>query len=423
MTDFKTITFSNRTLTVPRHCEIPVIPGDGVGKEIWEVTEHVIDVVLKHAYKGLKSIQWRRCLAGLDAYEQTGEYLPSETLDCIKTHLVALKGPLMTPVGKGIRSLNVYLRKEFDLYACVRPIIYFQGLVSPVTHPSDVDMVIFRENTEDIYAGIEWDYTDPKCRQLKDFLVQTLGSNAIPFDETASIGIKPISKQGTQRLVAAAIRYALKTGRSHVSLVHKGNIMKFTEGRFRDWGYECARQQFGDQVVCYSDVQEQMKTRGYSFMDMIADLNSQGKVFISDIIADNFFQQALLNPSQFSVVACPNLNGDFVSDALAAQVGGLGLAPGANINYENGYAIFEATHGTAPDIVGQGKANPTAMLLSAYLLFVYLKWDDAATLLMSSLKALFRDGYVTSDLYTTGDRHVLTTDSFGEQLCRHIQSN
>lgn len=420
MTEFKKLKFENQTLVVPSCCTIPVIPGDGIGPEVWEATQHVIDHLLETVYLGQKKIEWKLCLAGEDAYKKTGTYLPAETLDIISDHLVTVKGPLMTPVGKGIRSLNVHLRKEFDLYACVRPIIWFPGVKSPVNRPDQVDMVIFRENTEDIYAGIEWDYEDPDCDLLKQFLTKKLGVKQIPFEETASIGIKPISKQGTQRLVHAAIDYAIAHNRSSVTLVHKGNIMKFTEGKFRDWGYEIARQSFGDKVVCDSDIEQILSKKNITKQEFINQIKAEGKIYINDCIADNFFQQALINPAQFSVVASPNLNGDFISDALAAQVGGLGLSPGANINYENGHAIFEATHGSAPDIAGKGMANPTAMLLSVRMLLVYLKWDTAANSLREAIKTMFKEGYVTADLSDKTQSKSLSTSEFAKKCCEFI---
>ena len=417
---FDTLKFKNQDLVVPRFCRIPVIPGDGIGPEIWNATERVIDHLIDTVYAGQKKIDWKVCLAGEAAFKKTGHYLPEETLNTISDHLVTVKGPLTTPVGKGIRSLNVHLRKQFDLYACVRPIIWFPGVKSPVQRPDQVDMVIFRENTEDIYVGIEWDYYDPDCDRLKDFLADKLNVHTIPFEQTASLGIKPISKDGTQRLVHSAIDYAIAHKRSYVTLVHKGNIMKFTEGRFRDWGYEIGRRSFGDKVLCDPDIDAISKKRNISRNDCIEQAVAEGKIYLNDCIADNFFQQALINPAQFSVVACPNLNGDFISDALAAQVGGLGLSPGANINYENGHAIFEATHGSAPDIVGTGQANPTAMLLSVRMLLLYMKWDTAANILREAIKRMFREGHVTADLNDQQKKKPLSTDEFAKKCCDFI---
>ena len=415
------IRFNNRSLQVPHHCQIPVIPGDGIGPEIWKSTKTVIDTLLKRVYDGKKHIEWLECLAGQDAFQKTGKYIPPQTSRYIHDHLVALKGPLMTPVGGDLRSLNVRLRKEFDLYACIRPIMWFPGLVSPVKTPENVSMVIFRENTEDIYVGIEWDYSDPKCKKLKSFLKSKLKTSHIPFDETASIGIKPISKQGSQRLVHAAIDYAFETKRSIVTLVHKGNIMKYTEGKFRDWGYEIAKEAFGDHVVTEFDLIDlQKKHPTLNKQEILQQAFQQGKVYVNDCIADNFFQQALLNPSQFSVIASPNLNGDYISDALAAQVGGLGVAPGANINYENGHAIFEPTHGTAPQLANKNIANPTAMILSARLMFIYLKWDAAAATLLEVLQDAFKIGIMTHDLASQKNQPGLSTSEFTEKLCTLI---
>ena len=421
MSKYSVIKYENQSLVVPHFVSIPVLPGDGIGPEVWDATKQVVDHLLDTIYAGQRHINWVECMAGQTAFKKTGQYLPDETLETIVNHLVAVKGPLMTPVGGGIRSLNVHLRKQFDLYACVRPVFWFPGVQSPVRRPDQVDMVIFRENTEDIYVGIEWDHDDPNCNQLKTFLKDSLSVDSIPFESTASIGIKPISRQGTQRLVHAAIEYAIDHKRQYVTLVHKGNIMKFTEGRFRDWGYEIARQSFGDQVICDTDIDLLVERKKGSKKQLIKQALAAGKIYVNDCIADNFFQQALLNPSQFSVVACPNLNGDFISDALAAQVGGLGLSPGANINYQNGHAIFEATHGSAPDIAGKGMANPTAMLLSVRMLLLYMKWDSAAILLKKAIKQMFKEGYVTADLQTSDQKKSLSTAEFVSKLCDFIR--
>lgn len=362
----------------------PFIEGDGIGQDIWKNARAVFDAAVAKAYHGQKTIQWLEVLAGQKAHKTTGQWLPDDTLEAIKEYLVAIKGPLETPVGGGIRSLNVTLRQELDLYACVRPVRYFQGIESPLKEPEKINITIFRENTEDIYAGIEWQAGSSEVKQVIAFLQKNMGVNKIRFPESSSIGIKPISKEGSERLIRSTIEYALTNNLAKVTLVHKGNIQKFTEGGFRKWGYELAQREYADELA-------------------------SGKLVINDIIADNFLQQILLNPEAFDVVALTNLNGDYASDALASQVGGIGISPGANINYSTGHAIFEATHGTAPDIAGQDKANPCSLLLSGCMLFDYIGWTEVARRITTAIEKTLAQGYVTADLahgkpaYSTSD--------------------
>ena len=378
------ITLENGRLSVPNHPVIPFIEGDGIGQDIWKNARAVFDAAVAKAYHGQKTIQWLEVLAGQKAHKTTGQWLPDDTLEAIKEYLVAIKGPLETPVGGGIRSLNVTLRQELDLYACVRPVRYFQGIESPLKEPEKINITIFRENTEDIYAGIEWQAGSSEAKQVIAFLQKKMGVNKIRFPESSSIGIKPISKEGSERLIRSTIEYALTNNLAKVTLVHKGNIQKFTEGGFRKWGYALAQREYADELA-------------------------SGKLVINDIIADNFLQQILLNPEAFDVVALTNLNGDYASDALAAQVGGIGISPGANINYSTGHAIFEATHGTAPDIAGQDKANPCSLLLSGCMLFDYIGWTEVARRITTAIEKTLAQGYVTADLahgkpaYSTSD--------------------
>lgn len=378
------ITLENGQLAVSNHPIIPFIEGDGVGRDIWKNARAVFDAAVEKAYQGEKKVAWHELLAGKKAHEVTGEWLPKETLDTIKEDLIAIKGPLETPVGGGIRSLNVTLRQELDLYACVRPVRYFKGIESPLKEPEKTSITIFRENTEDIYAGIEWEAGTAEVKKVIEFLQNEMSVKKIRFPETSSIGIKPISKEGSERLIRSAIEYALTNGLTHVTIVHKGNIQKFTEGGFRKWGYELAEREYADELA-------------------------NGKLIINDIIADNFLQQILLNPEKFDVVALTNLNGDYASDALAAQVGGIGISPSANINYVTGHAIFEATHGTAPDIAGKDIANPCSVLLSGCMLFDYIGWTEVASLITKAIETTFAKGQFTADLaqgkqaYSTSD--------------------
>ncbi|OCC14392.1 Isocitrate dehydrogenase [NADP] [Dissulfuribacter thermophilus] len=377
------ITLNNDgSIVCPDNPIIPFIEGDGIGPDIWRATQMVIDAAVEKAYGGKRKIQWLEIYAGEKAKDKTGEWLPKETLDAIKEYVVAIKGPLTTPVGEGIRSLNVTLRQELDLYACVRPVRYFKGVPSPVKHPEAVDMVIFRENTEDVYAGIEWPQGSDEAKKVIEFLKDTMRANV---REDSGIGIKPISIFGTKRLVRKAINYALSNGRKSVTLVHKGNIMKYTEGAFRNWGYELAKEEFADTVITEQDLWEKF------------DGNlPEGKIVIKDRIADAMFQQILLRPREYDVLAMPNLNGDYMSDALAAQVGGLGMAPGANIG--DGYALFEATHGTAPKYTGLDKVNPGSLILSGAMMLEYLGWTEARDLVHNALEAAIAKKRVTYDL-------------------------
>jgi isocitrate dehydrogenase len=374
------ITMAGGALTVPDHPVIPFIEGDGTGPDIWRASQLVFDAAVQKAYGGRRTIQWLEVLAGEKSKEKQDNWLPDETLESIHTHLVAIKGPLTTPVGGGFRSLNVALRQQLDLYACVRPVRYFTGVPSPVKRPEDVNMVIFRENTEDIYAGIEWAEGTPEVKKVIAFLREQMGVKKIRFPETSGIGIKPMSAEGTNRLVRSAISYAIEHGFTSVTLVHKGNIQKYTEGAFRDWGYELAKTEFGGVEI-----------------DGGPWLKLPNGIVIKDSIADAFLQQILTRPKEYGVIATPNLNGDYISDALAAQVGGIGIAPGANINYVTGHAIFEATHGTAPKYANQDKVNPGSVILSGEMMFRYMGWNEAADLVIASLEKTIAQKRVTYD--------------------------
>jgi len=367
------ITKTNGKLNVPDIVVIPFIEGDGVGAEITPVCQAVVNGAVAKAYGGRRLIEWKEVLAGGKAHELTGEWLPQATLDAFKEYIVGIKGPLMTPVGGGIRSLNVALRQTLDLYVCLRPVRWFHGIESPVKHPEKVDMCIFRENTEDIYAGIEWEAGTPDAKKFYKFIHEEMGVTKVRFPETSSFGVKPVSKEGSERLIRSAIEYALDHNLPKVTLVHKGNIMKFTEGGFKKWGYELAEREFGDAL-------------------------KSGRIVIDDCICDAFLQNTLLKPQEYSVIATMNLNGDYISDQLAAMVGGIGIAPGANINYITGHAIFEATHGIAPDIAGKDIVNPCSMILSAVMMLDYMGWKEAGQLITHTLEKLFTEGYATNDL-------------------------
>ena len=388
----ETLSATNGVVNTPTNPTLLFIEGDGIGKDIWATAQRVFDAAVSKAYDGARAVDWREVLAGEKAFNLTGEWLPAATVDSIREHLVAIKGPLGTPTGEGHRSLNVTMRQELDLYACVRPVRYFPGTPSPVKEPEKVNLTIFRENTEDIYAGIEWNAGSEGVEKVVNFLIGEMGVTAIRFPETSSIGIKPISIQGSKRLIRAAFDHALSHGLTTVTIVHKGNIQKFTEGGFRKWGYELAAQEYA------------------------ADLAS-GKLVVNDIIADNFLQQVLLRPEQFEVVALTNLNGDYASDAVAAQVGGIGIAPGANINYATGHAIFEATHGTAPDIAGKDLANPCSVLLSGAMMFDYIGWGEAAALITKAIEDTIAAKTVTGDFARLmDDATKVGTAEFGELL-------
>ncbi|PLR68385.1 MULTISPECIES: NADP-dependent isocitrate dehydrogenase [Bacillaceae] len=398
MTQGQKITVTDGVLNVPNNPVIPFIEGDGIGPDIWAAASRVLEAAVEKAYNGEKQISWKEVLAGEKAFNQTGEWLPEETLDVIREYFIAIKGPLTTPVGGGIRSLNVALRQELDLFTCLRPVRYFNGVPSPIKRPEDTDMVIFRENTEDIYAGIEYAKGSVEVEKLINFLKNELGVNKIRFPETSGIGIKPVSEEGTQRLVRAAINYAIKEGRKSVTLVHKGNIMKYTEGAFKNWGYELAEKEFGDQVFTWAEYDRIVEKDGKDAANKAQqDAENAGKIIVKDSIADIFLQQILTRPREFDVVATMNLNGDYISDALAAQVGGIGIAPGANINYETGHAIFEATHGTAPKYAGLDKVNPSSVILSGVLMLEHLGWNEAAKLVVDAMEKSISDKVVTYD--------------------------
>jgi len=417
------ITVTNGVLNVPNNPIIPFIEGDGIGPDIWAASERVLNAAVEKAYKGERKLVWKEVLAGEKAFNQTGEWLPKETLDVINEYLIAIKGPLTTPVGGGIRSLNVALRQELDLFVCLRPVRWFEGVPSPVKRPQDTDMVIFRENTEDIYAGIEYEKGTEAAKKVIDFLQNEMGVKKIRFPETSGIGIKPVSEEGTTRLVRAAINYAIKEGRKSVTLVHKGNIMKFTEGAFKNWGYELAEKEFGDKVFTWVQYDRIKDEQGSDAANKAqADAEASGKIIVKDAIADIFLQQILTRPREFDVVATMNLNGDFISDALAAQVGGIGIAPGANINYETGHAIFEATHGTAPKYAGLDKVNPSSVILSGVLLLEHLGWTEAATMVIKSVEKTIASKVVTYDFARLMDGATeVKTSEFGDELIKNME--
>ena len=381
---------------VPSTVTIPFIEGDGVGAEITPVMQQVVDAAVEKAYKGNRKIEWLEVLAGGKAHDNTGQWLPSETIDAFRNYIVGIKGPLMTPVGGGIRSLNVALRQTLDLYVCQRPVRYFKGIVSPVKHPELVDMVVFRENTEDIYAGIEWEAGSADAKRFYECLHDEMKVTKVRFPETSGFGVKPVSKEGSERLIDAAIKFAIQHHRPTVTLVHKGNIMKYTEGGFKKWGYELAEREYGKYL-------------------------SSGELTVNDCICDAFLQNALLKPQNYSVIATMNLNGDYVSDMLAAQVGGIGIAPGANINYQTGHAIFEATHGVAPDIAGTDKVNPSSIILSAVMMLDYLGWSEAGELITEAMEQLFQQSIATIDLARMmPNGKALGTKAFGDSIITNI---
>ena len=422
MTQGQKITVTNGVLNVPNNPVVPFIEGDGIGPDIWAAAVRVLDAAVEKAYNGEKKIEWKEVLAGEKAFNQTGEWLPQETLDVINEYLIAIKGPLTTPIGGGIRSLNVALRQTLDLYVCLRPVRYFDGVPSPVKRPEDVDMVIFRENTEDIYAGIEYATGTEENKKLIDFLQNELGVNKIRFPETSGIGIKPVSEEGTKRLVRAALNYAIKEGRKSLTLVHKGNIMKFTEGAFKKWGYELAETEFADKVFTWNQYDQIKEAEGTEAANKAqAAAEAEGKIIVKDSIADIFLQQILTRPKEFDVVATMNLNGDYISDALAAQVGGIGIAPGANINYVTGHAIFEATHGTAPKYAGLDKVNPSSVLLSGVLLLEHLGWNEAANSITASVEKTIASKVVTYDFARLMDGATeVKCSEFADELIKNL---
>lgn len=418
----ETIKLVNGKLVVPDNPVIPFIEGDGTGPDIWRASVRVFDAVVKAAYRGKKKILWKEVLAGEKAFRETGKWLPEETLESFRYNLVGIKGPLTTPVGGGMRSLNVAMRQELDLYTCYRPVRYFNGVPSPVKNPENVNMHIFRENTEDIYAGIEYMNGEPETEKLKKFLINELGVTSIRFPESSSLGIKPVSVEGTERLVRQAVKFAIERKLPSVTLVHKGNIMKYTEGAFMKWGYALAEREFGNNVFTWKQYKTISEKHGEdSALKSLKTAETEGKVIIKDVIADAFLQQILTRPSDYSVIATLNLNGDYISDALAAIVGGIGIAPGANINFETGHAVFEATHGTAPKYAGQDKVNPGSVILSGALMFDYIGWAEAAGKIYKAMEMTIRSKKVTYDFHRLMEKAtLLKTSEFADALITNI---
>lgn len=421
-TEGEKITIKDSVLQVPNNPIIPFIEGDGTGRDIWRASKRVLDAAVEKAYKGEKKIAWYEVYAGEKAFNKFNSWLPNDTLTAIREYIVAIKGPLTTPIGGGIRSLNVALRQELDLYVCLRPVRYFNGVPSPVKRPDLVDMVIFRENTEDIYAGIEYKEGTAEVKKVIEFLQKEMGVNKIRFPETSGIGIKPVSKEGSSRLIRAAIEYALQHGRKSVTLVHKGNIMKFTEGAFKNWGYELAEQEFGDKVFTWAEydrIKEEKGTDAANEAQKAAE--AAGKIIVKDAIADIALQQVLTRPTDFDVIATLNLNGDYLSDALAAQVGGIGIAPGANINYVTGHAIFEATHGTAPKYADKDVVNPGSVILSGVMMLEHLGWQEAANLIYKGMETAINNKTVTYDFarLMEGATEVKCSE-FADEIIKHL---
>lgn len=416
------IRLKNNKLIIPDTPVIPFIEGDGTGPDIWAASVKVFDASVEKAYGGRRRIIWKEVYAGEKAFRQSGEWLPQATLDAIREYIVAIKGPLTTPVGGGIRSLNVALRQLLDLYVCMRPVRYYQGVPSPVKDPSKTDMIIFRENSEDIYAGIEWMTGTPEAEKIIRFLREELNVTKIRFPGSSSIGIKPVSKEGTERLVRAAINYAISHRKPSVTLVHKGNIMKFTEGQFKIWGYSLAENEFGKNVFSWQQYDRLAAEKGKEFADKEQEKAiGEGKIIIKDVIADAFLQQILTRPSEYSVIATLNLNGDYISDALAAIVGGIGIAPGANINWITGHAVFEATHGTAPKYAGKDMVNPGSLILSGVMMLEYLGWKEAADLIINGLQKTILSRRVTYDFERLMEGATkLKTSEFGMEIIRNM---
>lgn len=412
------ITIENGKLHVPDNPVIPFIEGDGTGPDIWAASVRVFDAAVQKAYGGKRKISWLEVLAGEKAFDKTGDWLPQQTLDLIDEYKVAIKGPLTTPVGGGIRSLNVALRQKLDLYACVRPVRWYSGVPSPVKDPGKVDMVIYRENTEDIYAGIEYLHGTPENEKVKRFLIEEMGVKQIRFPNTVSLGVKPVSVEGTERLVLSAIEFAFRKKRKSLTLVHKGNIMKFTEGKFKEWGYEVAERVYGNKVYTWAQWERTKKDKGEEAAnaEQSAALKG-GALLIKDVIADAFLQQILLRPAEYDVIATLNLNGDYISDALAAMVGGIGIAPGANINYISGHAIFEATHGTAPKYAGLDKVNPSSVILSGVMMFDYMGWTEAGNLIEKGIEGAIAKKRVTYDFHRLMEGATeLKCSQFGDEI-------
>lgn len=416
------IKITDGKLTVPANPVIPFIEGDGTGPDIWRASVRVFDAAVEKAYNGKRKVAWKELLAGEKAFKMTGNWLPDDTLTGFRDYLVGIKGPLTTPIGEGMRSLNVALRQLLDLYTCYRPVRYFKGVPSPVKRPELVDMHIFRENTEDIYAGIEFMHGKPETEKIKNFLIKEMGIKSIRFPETSSIGVKPVSVEGTERLVRQAIKFAIDRKLPSVTLVHKGNIMKFTEGSFMKWGYALAEKEFWNDVFTWSQHKAISDKKGQEAADKILKkAEADGKVIIKDVIADAFLQQILTRPAEYSVIATPNLNGDYISDALAAIVGGIGIAPGGNINYETGHAIFEATHGTAPKYADQDKVNPGSVILSGALMFDYMGWHEVTQKIYDGLEKTIQSGRVTYDFHRLMENAtLLKTSEFGDAIISNL---
>jgi isocitrate dehydrogenase len=409
MSEGAAISIKNGNLIVPEEPLVHYIEGDGIGIDITPVMINVVDAAVEKAYSEERKIHWNEVLAGQKAFDKTGEWLPEETLESMRTGLVSIKGPLTTPVGGGIRSLNVALRQKLDLFACVRPVRWYEGTPSPVRNPEHVNMIIFRENSEDVYAGIEWEAGSPEVKKVINFLQNEMGVSKIRFPETSGIGIKPISSEGTSRIVRAAINYAIDNDKSSVTIVHKGNIMKFTEGGFRDWGYQLAKDEFGATEL-----------DGGPWCTM-NNPKTNNQIIIKDVIADAMLQQVLTRPKEYGVLTTMNLNGDYISDALAAQVGGIGIAPGANINYDTGISIFEATHGTAPKYTGQNKVNPGSLILSAEMMLRHMGWNEAADLIVKGMEGAISAKTVTYDFERLmDDATLLSCSDFGEAIISHM---
>lgn len=416
------ITIDNMVLQVPNHPIIPFIEGDGIGPEITDVMIRVIDAAVEKAYGGDRKIEWKEVLAGRKAFDETGEWLPEATMNAIEEYLVSIKGPLTTPVGGGIRSLNVALRQTFDLYTCLRPVRYFEGVPTTVKAPEKVNMVIFRENSEDIYAGIEYMTGSPEGEKLIKFLQDEFGVDKIRFPESTSIGIKPVSQEGTERVMRASIEYALQHNKPSVTIVHKGNIMKYTEGKFKEWGYELAEKEFGDKVWTWAQYDRIAAEEGVETAQAAQEKAlANGAILIKDVIADAFLQQIILRPEDYDVVTTLNLNGDYISDALAALVGGIGISPGANINYVTGMSIFEATHGTAPNFAGQDKLNPSSLLLSGVMMLEYMGWQEAADMIVAALEQTIKNKTVTFDFARLMEGATqLKCSEFGTEIIKNL---
>jgi len=418
------ITIRNGKLNVPERPIIPFVEGDGTGRDIWQASQRVFEAAVAKAYRGRRKIQWMEVYAGEKAFDITGSWLPDETVQAFKEYLVGIKGPLTTPIGGGFRSLNVALRKALDLYVCQRPVRYFAGVPSPVKHPEYVDMVVFRENTEDIYTGIEFEFGTPENQRFKDLFKQhfPVEYNKIRFPDTAGLGLKPVSKEGTERLVRAAIRWALDNQRRSVTLVHKGNIMKYTEGAFRNWGYALAEVEFGEQVYTWVQWERTREAQGEERANGEQEAAlKHGKLLIKDVIADIVFQQTITRAREFDVIATMNLNGDYLSDAVAAQVGGIGIAPGGNINYVTGHAVFEATHGTAPKYADKDMVNPGSVILSGEMMLRYMGWTEAADLVIKGMEGAIAAKTVTYDFHRLMDgATLLKCSEFGEAVIQHM---